>query len=134
MRCLRVARHGHDGVLADDSHWLFDVRCLEGLDVQFEVVRACTVSAPGGLLGDAGEITIGTHRDNPFRIVLSVSPDCSRLAVANKPGNDLDLIDLVSRKVTTTVPVGGYCDTALVHSQPSSGEGPPHIGAATPPL
>ena len=44
---------------------------------------------------------------------VSVSPDGLQLAVANNLANTLDLVDLKSRPITATIPVGHYPYGAL---------------------
>ena len=71
-----------------------------------EVVHTFGVGGDGQL-AKTGDITIGTAQQNPFPTGLSVSPDGATLAVANNLTNTVDLIDVASRRITATVPVGG---------------------------
>jgi YVTN family beta-propeller protein len=72
-----------------------------------------TFSVGGGQLTRTGDIQIGTLAQNPFPMGVSVSPDGKLLAVANNLANTLDLVDLTSRRITATIPVGGYPYGAL---------------------
>jgi YVTN family beta-propeller protein len=76
------------------------------------VVHTFSVAA-GGLLSSTGDIQLGAPGQNPFPTGLSVSPDGSLLAVANNLGNSAQLIELGSRRITATIPVGGYPYLAL---------------------
>ncbi|MBJ7599256.1 bifunctional YncE family protein/alkaline phosphatase family protein [Candidatus Nephthysia bennettiae] len=76
------------------------------------VVHAFGVAADG-LLTRAADIHLGTPKQNPFPTGLSVSPDGSRLAVANNLAGSVDLVDLRSRRVVASVPAGGYPYAAL---------------------
>ncbi len=66
-----------------------------------------------GLLAKTGDITIGTLKQNPFPTGLGVSPDGTTLAVANNLANTLALVDVGSRHITATIPVGRYPYGAL---------------------
>ncbi|MDQ6742902.1 MAG: YncE family protein, partial [Candidatus Dormibacteraeota bacterium] len=69
--------------------------------------------AGDGTLTKQGDIQLGAPKQNPFPIGLSVSPDGARLAVANNLANDVALVDLRSRHLVATIPVGGYPYAAL---------------------
>jgi YVTN family beta-propeller protein len=68
----------------------------------------------GGLLTANGDITIGTTAQNPFPTGLSISPDGKTLYVANNLANTVAIVDIATKTVTATVPVGGYPYTTLV--------------------
>jgi YVTN family beta-propeller protein len=72
-----------------------------------------TFAVADGVLTKSGDIQLGSLKQNPFPIGLSVSPDGSRLAVANNLANNVAVVDLRSRHIMATIPVGGYPYTAL---------------------
>jgi len=77
-----------------------------------DVVHTFGVGADGQLT-KTGDITIGTHAQNPFPTGIGLSPDGSTLAVANNLANTVDLVDVASRTITASVPVGSFPYGAL---------------------
>src|SRR5215469_7678081 len=76
------------------------------------VVHSFSVGADGQLT-KTGDITIGTHAQNPFPTGIGLSPDGSTLAVANNLANTVDLVDVASRTITASVRVGSFPYGAL---------------------
>ena len=68
----------------------------------------------GGTLAPAGDVTIGTTKDNPFPTGLSISPDGATLYVANNLANNVSIVSTKTKTVTGTVAIGTYPYTTLV--------------------
>jgi YVTN family beta-propeller protein len=77
-----------------------------------DVVHTYTVY--DGLLNASGDITIGTTTANPFPTGLSISPDGKTLYVANNLTNNIAIVNIATKTVTTTVAVGTYPYTTLI--------------------
>ncbi len=78
-----------------------------------DVVHTYTVGS-SGLLTASGDITIGTTTANPFPTGLSISLNGKTLYVANNLANNVAIVDIATKTVTATVPVGGYPYTTLI--------------------
>jgi YVTN family beta-propeller protein len=78
-----------------------------------DVIHTFSVGSDGTLTS-TGDIQIGTAKDNPYPAGLSVSGDGKTLYVANNVANTVAIVDVASRAVTATVPVGNSPYATLV--------------------
>jgi YVTN family beta-propeller protein len=81
-----------------------------------DVLHVFNVNPFNGKLQPLTDITLGTLAQNPFPTGLSVSPDGSKVYVANNLANNVTVVDTTSDSVAGVIPVGSYPYTTLASS------------------